>query len=449
MDKDKISNFLIYSLFLFIIGIFIVTYEPFPPDDFLRHIRYLDYQSEGGYTYMYPFSQFDKFNFNPWFGFDLIAGTLQNVVGGSYTILTFQIVFISLFFIAIIINIRNPAEEKSMIGVYIFLFFLLLTICVWRLTLIRPTILIAIITLICLKGRGSILGFTVTAMSAFLYYLYFLFFIPLAVAHYFKGCRKFAIGVTAGVIISSVIWIYQTDYEIITVLSLIVSGMFGREGLAISENAMFASKLTNPVVFVIALFFVASVIKKKKVDICLLLIIFTIPLSLQARYFLDLALPLMFIYAVNNSFLSEKVFTDSIYKTVVDASAIVSIIFLFPAFITTSFHGDNRIRLDGINLQKGSVAFSESLEAGFSVIYWNKELIKVIPAAEVGWSDKETKKMVKTIGEEKKIDSEFCSYQEKYGITHVITSQAVSGECLRHVKTFNKGFRVDLFEVKK
>lgn len=446
--KNKIINSLIYALFLVVIGFFILAFEPFPSDDFLRHVRHLDYQAEGGYAYMYPNSSFEKFSFNPWYGFDLLAGHLKKAIGGKNTVLVFEIIFVCLFFIAIILNIRNPEEEKGWLGIYILLTILLMTCCLERLILIRPAVLTALITLLCLKARGGVAGFAVTAISAFFYYLYFLFFIPLAIAHYFKGCKRFAVGALVGVVASTALWIYQTNFEYLSVLWLIVSGMmFNREGLIISENVLFVSKLTNPVVFLIFLFFIATVCEAKRVDKYLLLLILTIPLALQARYFLDFALPLMFIYGVRNSILLKQSIIRSAYKTILEASVVVSVILLFPPLAKGSLHGSEVIRLDGIDLPRGSVVFSESLAVGFAAIYWNKELVRIMPAAEVGWSDTETKKIVKKIGEEKKIDGEFCHYAQKAGITHVITSQPVEGECFKFLNSFSKGSRVDLFGV--
>lgn len=444
--KDKIINPLIYVLFLVVIGFFIIAYEPFPPDDFLRHVRHLDYQTEGGYAYMYPFSSFEKFSFNPWHGFDLMAGHLKEAIGAKNAVLVFEIFFISLFFIAVILNIRNPEEEKDWIGVYVFLTILLMTCCLERLILIRPTVLMAIVTILCLKARGSIAGLSVTVVCAFLYYLYFLFFIPLAVVHYFKGCRRFALGASAGVVASAIGWVYLTDFEYITALWLILSGLFDREGIIVSENVIFIHKLLSPIIFLIAMLFITTVLRERKFDRYLLMLILTAPLALQARYFLDLTLPMMFVYAVRNSQSLKEMLVKSSYKKTIEVVTVVSIILIFPLFSSYSIDGDNRVRLDGIDLPKGSVVFSESLAVGFATVYWNKNLVRIIPAAEVGWSGTETKSMVKKVGKGRRIDGEFCQYAQKYGITHVLTSHQVEGECLKFLSSFSKGKRVDLFK---
>jgi len=396
---------------------------------------------------MYPFSKFEQFTSNPWYGFDLIAGIFKNNIGAENTVILFEITFICLFFTAIILNIRDTEEEKKYLSIYILLAIFLTSYCLGRITLIRPTILIAIITLLCLKGRSSISGFIITVFSAFLYYLFFVFFIPLAVAHYLKGSKRFAVGIASGVVVSLIVWIYNTDYEYFKVLWFVLSGLlFDRDGIRISENIISLSLIGSQFVFLLLFFFIATVLSRLKVDIYIVLIVLTIPIAIQLRYFIDITIPLMFLYTVKNSEFIEKVMSNNTYRKLTEISVLISLVLLIPALSGRAV--ENGVSLEDINLPKGSVVFSDSMSIAFSTIYWNKELVRVLPAAEIGWNDTETKKILKRINEDKKVDEGFCNYAKKYGITYLLTSHPVNGDCFNLLRTFNKGIRVELFSIK-
>lgn len=445
MRKEKVFNIIYYLLSMFAIGSLIYFYLPHPPDDFLRHIKYLDYKDLGGYAYMYPLSQFETFSFNPWFGFDLIVGTMNRLIGSDNTILVYQVVFACLFFIAITLNIRSSdlEEEKEYVGIYILFVMVLMSYCLYRILLIRPCIILAILTLISLRGKGVISGFLMASLSGFSYYLFFLYTIPLGIAHYLKGSKKFGIGVLAATVAGIISWAFLTEFEYFKVLGLIVSGLFSRDGVAISENVISLAKITNLLIFISLILFIATLVRNFKLDIYLTLGILSLPLAYQARYFLDITFPLIFIYIVRNN-LDIKSFIG-LNKKVFEVAMLASFLLLVPPLANRALNGDQAIRLDGINLPKGSIVFSDSLATGFSAIYWNKEPVRIMPATEIGWSDKETKKMLKEIGKERRVSQDFCSYAEDRGITHLITAHPVEGDCFKHIQTFNKGYRVDLF----
>ena len=429
------------------LGCIVFVYLPYPTDDFLRHSRYLDYKPLGGYAYMFPDSLFEEFKFNPWYGFDYMTGLINNYIGKENTIVVYEIVFVCLFFAGLILNMHTSEEDKESMSLTLLLVFLLMSYSLYRVTLIRPSILLSILMLFGLKGKRFLPGVLFSSLCAFFYYLFLFYTVPLSLAHIFRGNKRFGYGLIAGSALSLSAWLLLTDFSYMDFIINLFTGLFNRESITIQENIISLGKITNPIVFLAVVFFACTVYRKRNIDRYLALIIITIPLAIQVRYFLDITLPLMVIYtACNNSDIKEYFFRN---KPVFEAVALFAILLCIPPIAGRSIESSSTVRLDDIKIPRGSVVFADNLPLNFSVVFWNKDEVKVIPSAEISWNNTDTKSAVKKMNKGKIIKGDFCDYAEKYDIDYVISELPAEAKCLEHSETFNKrGRRVDLWKVK-
>lgn len=442
LRKGQAIYIILYTL---IIGGVVYAYSPFPPDDFLRHIRYLDYKPVGGYAYMFPYSSFSYIHFNPWYGFDLIVGTMKGYLGHNNTITVIEIAFICLFFLSLLRNTCRSDTDAGYFSYLLLFVFLIMNISLSRLTLIRPAIFMSIIFLFAIRCRGALMGVVISIMGALLYYLFFLYTVPLAIGHYFKGDKRLCYGLTVGTALCTAIWILMTDYSYIDMMRILIMEFTNRDGIVISENVNFLSSLSNPVIFIFLFLFAVILIRTKKVDIYTALVIATLPLAIQIRYFLDITVPLIGIYVAKNS--------DDMYnylathsRVVMDAAALVVVFLIIPPITTRSLYGPDTYILEGINIPAGSIVYADNMPLNFSAIYWSPNIIQVIPSAAIGCNDAETKKTLLDIGKQRVIRG-VCGYLKRYKVNYLLTDKPVEDKCLVYIKSFSKGKRVDLWQV--
>lgn len=431
-------------LFIFLTLAFVLlVWRPSPPDDFLRHIRYAEYAPLGGYSYMFPASYFQSLSWDPWYGFDQVAGFVNAQIGPYKTIFFFQLLSVWLFSLGIIMNCEN--RDKYFLLQVVF-FFGLLSLTMNRLLLIRPCIFLGVVFFLSIKGERFWTGFLTSLICAVLYYLFFLYTIPLVIGHYLKGSRKFGYGVALGTLLSLAGWLVITKLGLLAVLWHTVGALLSsREGLVIVENTLSVDQLKRLPVYLITLFFLATIYKKREVDIYAVLLAATAPLALQARYLIDLTIPLMVLYVLRHSDEIAVFFIAN--KRVFEALALVSILLVIPGVENVSMDSSNTVRLDGLDLPRGSTVFlPDGLPNNFSAIFWNRTPIRVIPSAEIGWNDTDTVRQIKEIQNKRVIPEAFCSYAKNYRINYVLSETASSASCLRYVTSFHKGKRVDLFE---
>jgi len=431
--KESVSTYLLYGIVLLLAGTLIYAIRPYPVDDFLRHIRYIDYKPLGGYAFMFPYSYFETFRFNPWYGFDLIAGIVKNAVGPDRTVIAYEIAFTCLFIIAMLFNFRT-SRKSNLFPVTLIILFTFLSYGFYRIGLIRPAILISVFLLFGIAGRRFVSGVLLATVSAFFYWLFWLYMVPLCAAHYIRGSRRFALGVFLGTVTSLLSWGILTDCEYFRVVPHLFSALVsGRDNIMISENILSLGKLATPVIFLSVACFVFTVKVRKKTDLVFMLIIFTLPLSIQVRYFLDVSLPLIFIYTVNNNLDLIETFSDRV-KPAIEAFGIISMVLIVPPLLDRSVEGEKAYTLNDLNLSVGSVVFTEGLPANFHLIFYNREPIRVIPSAEIGWNDAVTKKLLKDLSGKPVLDDKICPYLQAYGVNYVVSEKDSISRCLQHEK---------------
>jgi len=431
--KESVSTYLLYGVVLLIVGTLIYAIRPYPVDDFLRHIRYIDYKPLGGYAFMFPHSYFETFRFNPWYGFDLIAGIVRNAIGLDRTVIAYEITFACLFIVAMLFNFRT-SRKSSLFPVTLVILFTFLSYGFYRIGLIRPAILMSAFLLFGIAGKRFISGVILGTVSAFFYWLFWLYMVPLSAAHYIKGSKQFARGVFIGTVISLLSWGILTDFEYFRVVpNIFLTLVSGRDNIMISENILSIGKLATPVIFLSVACFVFTAKVRKKTDLVFMLIIFTLPLAIQVRYFLDVSLPLIFIYIVNNNLEVIENFSDRV-KPAIEAFGIISMVLIVPPLLDRSIEGEKAYTLNDLDLSVGSVVFAEGLPANFQVIFYNREPIRVIPSAEIGWNDAVTKKLLKDLSDKPVLDDTICPYLQAYGVNYVVSEKDSISRCLQHEK---------------
>lgn len=424
-------------------GCLIYVFYPLPHDDFLRHVKFLEYKPLGGYAYMFPDSYFGQLDFNFYHFFDTIAGLSAQFIGVGSTVLLYEIVFSGLFFIAVFLNMRDPNKEIASDHFFYYLFFAFLLMSqalYFRLFLIRPCILLSIVFLFALRGREFVPGLAFAMIAGLFYYLFFLYTIPLALAHRVSGDRKFAYGLAFGSVLSFIGWLYLSDYQYLILLKHIASSLFHRGGISVVENNFSGGQLFQPVIFLFALLFVSAVYSSRRYDVVFFALLFTLPLAYQVRYFLDLTMPLLAIYAVNNGTALKSFFLFN--RKAFEVFAMLSVFLIIPPLADRSIAGDKTVVMEKLKIERGKMVFVDSLPLNMSVIFWNKEPVKVIPSAEVAWNDPQSRQMLAKITRELSVDNSFCDYARGHQIDYLVTQHSVFADCLQHVRTFAKPARL-------
>lgn len=415
----------------------VFVFLPFPADDFLRHVRYVDYRELGGYGYMFPFSSFEKYQFSFYYGFDLITAAVRTLGSPLHVVVFYEIIFSSLFFIAVIFNMKaciRTSSPVSLLPYFIICAFLLMNpLLSARLYLIRPCILMAILFLFALRGRGLIVGVLSAFAMAFLYYLYFFYTVPLILAHRFGGDRRFAQGLFIGSLLSLAAWLLLTDLTYLLLIQETALSIFQRHGITIRENTFSVGQLFNPFIFIVLIIFTTAAYRGFRDDV-FYAFVFTLPLAIQNRYFADLTLPLMTIYAVRHSHWLTSFYIQN--KKLVDVFALLSVVLLVPPLSERTIAGSNSINLDNLSLERGARVFADSIPLNMAVVFWNKEPVRVIPSPEPAWSDQESRSLLTQIGKSLEVDASFCNFARSHQIDYLVSQYPVSADCVSYVSSY-------------
>ena len=447
--KESISIYLLYGIVLLLVGTLIYAIRPYPVDDFLRHIRYADYEPMGGYSFMFPYSYFETFRFNPWYGFDLLAGLVKNAIGLDNAIIAYEIAFTCIYMIGLLVNFKTT-KKSSLFSVTLIILFIFMSYGFYRIGLIRPAILISAFLLFGRIGKRFVPGLLLAIASGFLYWLFWFYTIPLALSHYLKGSRNFALGVFTGTAIALLSWGVFTDLEYVRVVASIFSTIIsGRDNIVIGENMFSLGRLATPVIFLTVSLFIFTAKVRKEVDVVFLLVLFTLPLAIQIRYFFDVSLPLLVIYTVNNNLGLIESFTERV-KPTMEAFGIIAMVMITPPMLDRSVKGTDVFTLKPLNIPVGSVVFTDNLPLNFHAVFYNPLPIRVMPSAEIGWNDTATKKAVKQLSDKPAIDDSFCPYFEAYRVNYVVSEKNSVAGCLEFDKVLfsNTNKNITLWQVK-
>lgn len=421
-----------YALFLIFITGMIVISHPHPIDDFNRHIRYLDYAKLGGYAYMFPFSKFQVFKLNPWYGFDILAGLTKNYFGSDTTIAIFEVMMMSLFIIALLINIKE--HDNDSVPVICFLIALFLT-TQDRITLIRPCILMAILFLIAIKGKGIIAGLIYSIITGILYYLFWFYTFPILIVHILKGNKKFALGTAIGTGIAIAVWTGITDGRYLTLIYETAIAGGKRNGILIEETLLPIVFIFSPMVFLLIAGAVVTYYREKDIDKFGILILVTTPLIYQVRYFIDITLPLLFLYVINhNRHIIFQVIHK--YKTVVFPICMLGLVIATPQLAT---HKETYPSLKTLNLPENATVFTDDMRIMFSMIYHNPKPIHLIPTVDPAFSSKDTQIILKTL--RNKIPDNICDYFKSHEIQYIASEKDFTSlSCVKPYLVFSSPF---------
>jgi hypothetical protein len=279
----------------------------FPADDGLRHVglAFGNFKSWGD---VYPFSIFEDFkDYDPWFGYDLslrlIAGILKNLPVSLLIqkfLLTKSLSFLFSLVFCYLILVRSgllaEVKDRQTFTVAVIIFIAVLGFPFGRISLARPFAFGTLFLIYSVGQKGVLRGFLSSLVLTFFYpYLCWFYIIPVALCHFFKGNKKFALGAISCLIIfllwqPSSFWGFQ--------IALVNSDVVRKAiDLKISE---FQLTLTDfSFYFYLAGFLILYPKLSKDVRrlnyVNILILIYLLPALKYIRYFLDLTLPLLFV----------------------------------------------------------------------------------------------------------------------------------------------------------
>jgi hypothetical protein len=295
----------------------------FPRDDGLRHLglAFGDFASWGS---VYPFSTFEKLkDYDPWFGYDhslrIIARLLGNLPVPELTLKFLLARVLLLLFTSVFLyltlsrsGLLDEVRDKYSLLLAPALCLFFLTGPYFRTTFLRPFTFGTFFLLYSI-GKSGILQGTLSSMTLSFFYPYLSWFyiIPVTVAHFFKGSRRFAVGALGFLIPFLVLqppsfWKFQT--------ALFTSGLF-RSAIHSPIGEFTPSFLSGHFYLVLAGFLIMypkfSQRTRKLNCASLLLLIYLVPGLQYIRYYWDLILPLFFVcYAREISILLKKPLQD-------------------------------------------------------------------------------------------------------------------------------------------
>lgn len=305
-----------FLLSLFV-AIFLACLLLFPRDDGLRHVglAFLNAGSAPGshlslpksWGEVYPFSYFEVLkDYDPWFGYDLtltiLASGLRHLpisplLGQFLLIKTLSLVFSFLFFYLVFRRsgiLDNIKDQDTFFIVYALL--LLFTAMAFkRILCLRPFAFGTFFLLYAIGQRGILRGLLSSAVLAFFYpYLAWLYTVPVALVHFLKGDRRFALGTIS---FTALFLYFQPPsfwgFQLAIFRSDVMRGIIGPQ---IDEFASSMGILF--LVYLVGFFIVYPWFSReaKKLDVVnLLIILYLVPSIKHVRYLIDLVLPLVFV----------------------------------------------------------------------------------------------------------------------------------------------------------
>jgi hypothetical protein len=323
----------IFKLALLIIILLNIFYV-FPPDDGLRHVG-LAFSNFTSWGDVYPFSIFEEFkDYDPWFGYDLalraIAGILKHLPIPLLTLkffLTKSISFLlSLIFFFLVLNrsgICSEVKDRRAFTLAIICVVALLSFPFFRIMIARPFVFGTFFLIYSVGQKGILRGFLSSLFLAFFYpYLCWFYILPVALTHYIRGDRKFALGAISLIVIFLLIqpasfWGFQIALVNSDIVRDAIDTKIG-EFISILKLLPFYLYLAGFII--IFPYFKENSRRLNYVNVLMLLYI--IPSLKYNRYFFDIILPLLFISfgsEIVHVFLEPYQKLISSWKTVIKA----------------------------------------------------------------------------------------------------------------------------------
>lgn len=304
----------VLSLVVVIIGVCIIK---FPQDDALRHVGLAFADSNSRHTSIfavptvwgdvYPHSYFEVFkDYDPWFGYDLVlrivADSLKSIpmspLLGQFLLIKILPLLFSLTFFYLTLARSEVLQEIKDRDTFILAYILLLLLILApfkRMMLSRPFSFGTLFVLYAIGQKGILKGLLSSATLTFFYpYLAWFYTIPVSLAHFLKGNKRFAFG---GIFFCLLFLSLQPSSFWGFQLALLKSDLVRASiNTKISEfhSSINLSGLISLVWFLVLYPLLPQKAKKLSLE-NLLIIFYLIPALKYDRYFIDLTLPLLFI----------------------------------------------------------------------------------------------------------------------------------------------------------
>lgn len=407
--QDRSLSFVLVWLFLFGITLF---FSPMPQDDLLRHIHVWQYD----FDYRRMFDGY-PYHFDAWFGFDWLVGVLYQTIG-VFAIKLIQATSIGLLAFAIYLNLKDVHHDTKV---------LVVLIVVWaigsRFLIARPTtfetlfMFIAIaVTFYPLKPKwDTVIHLLLGCLMASFYHLFFIYLLPLVIWR-----RIYILPLIAG--LAGWQWFTGGQYfkEVLDILNF---GAMRIPGIKVSENA-FSLPLSLMFIGLVVLFVYKWRTSEKKW--ALTAVWFTLPM--QIRYMLDNLIPIVAILLAKEWKVRPHPFLI-LFMLIMVKIAIGSYGFYFshePKAPTKPY------------FEMHDHVMAQNLGINFWVVNQGaKQLVKVAPAMEIGFSDKKIQQAT--------LDNKVtCQFLHEFGFTKYVENSAVGLPlpCLKLQTSTPEGYKI-------
>lgn len=288
--------------------VFCVCLFNFPSDDGLRHVG-LGFAGLKSWGEVYPFSYFEIFkDYDPWFGYDLALKTIAS--GFMYfpfsplfsqfllTKILFLLFLTAFLYLALKRSgiLADIVDQETFSLTFIILLALLVQPLLRRISTIRPFVFGILFLIYTVGQKGVLKGFLSSAVLVFFYpYLAWFHTIPVSVAHFFRGDKRFALGVLSFTMIFLCLQPpYFWGFQMALFQSDIVRGMIDPKIGELSPS--FKSVYFYSYLAAGFLFYPLFSREARKLNYPnLLIIIYLLPSLKYIRYLLDFILPLLFV----------------------------------------------------------------------------------------------------------------------------------------------------------
>jgi len=381
-------------LFLMFIGCASIFVHPFiPQDDLNRHLVAYLYNYKWQNLYIYSRVP----SYDPWIGFDIIAGLLHRLAGYTAFIIIQEISFI-LFSIAVFIHIRKTQNSLGLFMYALYAYF-----CYGRLLLGRPAEIVASVSFISL-GLPFPFNIILSTLMVPVYWLFWVYILPLCLWD-----RRHFITIIAGFIF----WCLYSGGEYFKTVSDIIM-VTDERIFKVSENISILYVILPAMVCFWPVLYRAAFMYQIKDTLMLLYYL----LLNQAKLFTALIM-------------SSGRFLERARVKIPDFMVIIAI-----TLIAVHPSGKAEFNSEDLTLLKNSRVLVLNFDSSVFQLTGMVYPLKIAPSMEIGWTERDIQTLIKKAHTEGKFD---CKMFKKYSFDYVIENSLTEyPECLELVKLAGK-----------